>query len=84
MHISLVGLNHSTTPVAIREKVTIGVEQLHNSLLLLRNYVPHGIILSTCNRTEVYAVDSHPVEEAIINFLNAITGTSFADLLPHI
>ena len=84
MHISLVGLNHSTTPVAIREKVTVGVEQLHNSLLLLRNYVPNGIILSTCNRTEVYAVDSHPVEEAIISFLNAITGISFADLLPHI
>ncbi len=84
MHVSLAGLNHSTTPVAIREKVAINVEQLHDSLLLLRHYVPHGIILSTCNRTEVYAIGSHPTEEAIINFLNAMTGVSFVDLLPHI
>ena len=84
MHISLVGLNHSTTPVTIREKVAISVGQLHNSLLLLRHYVPHGIILSTCNRTEVYAMGSHPTEEAVINFLNAMTGISFVDLLPHI
>ena len=84
MYVSLVGLNHSTTPVTIREKVAISVEQLDNSLLLLRHYVPHGIILSTCNRTEVYAIGSHPIEEAIINFLNTITGVSFADLLPHI
>ncbi len=84
MHISLVGLNHSTTPITIREKVAISVEQLHNSLLLLRHYVPHGIILSTCNRTEVYAMGSHPTEEAVINFLNAMTGVSFVDLLPHI
>ncbi len=84
MHVSLVGLNHSTTPVTIREKVAISAEQLHDSLLLLRHYVPHGIILSTCNRTEVYTMDSHPTEESSINFLNAMSGVSFADLLPHI
>ncbi|MEE8413401.1 MAG: glutamyl-tRNA reductase, partial [Dehalococcoidales bacterium] len=64
--------------------VAINGEQLDNSLLILRNYVPHGIILSTCNRTEVYAVGSYPAEEAIINFLNTMTGVSFVDLLPHI
>jgi len=84
MHVSLVGLNHSTTPVTIREKVAISDEKLCDSLSLLRHYVPHGIILSTCNRTEVYAMGSHPAEEAGIDFLNAMTGVSFADLLPHI
>ncbi|MDP6825061.1 MAG: glutamyl-tRNA reductase [Dehalococcoidales bacterium] len=84
MNISLVGVNHSTTPVAVREKVAINAEQLESSLLLLRHYVPHGIILSTCNRTEVYAIGNQPTEEAIINFLNATTGVSFTDLLPHI
>ena len=84
MHVSLVGLNHSTTPVAIREKAAISAEKLCHSLALLRHYVPHGIILSTCNRTEIYAMGSHPAEEAGIDFLNAMTGASFADLLPHI
>jgi glutamyl-tRNA reductase len=45
--------------------------QLQNALLYLQNYVPKGIILSTCNRTEVYAL-SYPdcsVEQAGIDFL---------------
>jgi len=84
MHVSLVGLNHSATPITIREKVAISAEKLHDSLSLLRHYVPHGVILSTCNRTEVYAMGSHSAEEASIDFLNAVAGVSFADLLPHI
>ena len=84
MHVSLVGVNHSTAPIAIREKLAISTDRLQDSLLQLRHYVPHGIILSTCNRTEVYAADTQPTEQASINFLNAATGVSFADLLPHI
>ena len=84
MQVSLVGINHQTTPVAIREKVAIGADNTADSLMLLRQHVPHGIILSTCNRTEVYSADSNPAEEASINFLNAMTGVSFTDLLPHI
>lgn len=84
MYVSLVGVNYSTTPIRFREKLAISTDRLHDSLLLLRHYVPHGIILATCNRTEVYAMDSHPAEEAIVNFLNALTGVSFADLLPHL
>ena len=84
MYLSLVGVNYSTAPIRLREKLAISADKLHDSLRLLRHYVPHGVILSTCNRTEVYAIDSNPAEEASINFLNALTGVSFADLLPHI
>ncbi len=84
MHVSLVGINHQTAPIAIREKAAISTDRLDDSLLLLRHYVPHGVILSTCNRTEVYAMDDNPAEEASINFLSTITGISFAELLPHI
>ena len=73
MHVSLVGINHSTAPITMREKVAITTGRLHNSLSLLRHYIPYGIILSTCNRTEVYATDSDSLhaEEASINFLKA-------------
>ncbi len=84
MYVSLVGVNYSTTPIKFREKLAISTDRLNDSLLLLSQYVSHGIILSTCNRTEVYAMDNNPAEEASINFLNALTGVSFADLLPHI
>ncbi len=86
MHISAVGINHSTAPVSLREKLAIGSDRLPDGLLLLRHYVAHGVILSTCNRTEVYAATDvgQDTEEAIINFLNTLTDLSFADLLPHI
>ncbi len=73
MRISLVGINHSTAPITIREKVAITAGQLRDSLSLLRHYINHGIILSTCNRTEVYTTDSDDLhaEEASINFLKA-------------
>ncbi len=84
MNVYLVGLNHHTAPVHIREKVAINADRLGESLELLRQYIPNGIILSTCNRTEIYAAGSEPSEEAILNFMDAMTGVSFVDLLPHI
>lgn len=84
MYISVVGVNYSTAPITLREKLAISTDRLDESLRLLHQYVPHGVILSTCNRTEVYAVDNNPGEEASINFLNTMAGVSFADLLPHI
>lgn len=71
MNICLVGINHRTAPVAVREKAAIRTAKLDNSLQLLRAYASQGIILSTCNRTEVYTVageDSH-AKAASLNFL---------------
>ncbi len=86
MHVSLVGVNHNTTPLRFLEKLAITTSQLHDSLLLLRQQVSHGIILSTCNRTEVYAVasDAYPIEQSSINFLKTRADISDDDLLPHI
>ena len=86
MHISAVGINHSTAPVALRERMAISGDRLGASLELLRQYVEYGVVLSTCNRTEVYAAGKpgQSIEEDIINCLNALTGVSFVDLLPHI
>ena len=85
MHVSLVGVNHRTAPVAIREKLAIRSAKLSDSLLLLHRYVSQGIILSTCNRTEVYAVhgDGCHAEEASLNFLKAYLNIPDADLLQY-
>jgi len=86
MNISLVGINHQTATVTIREKVAISAERLNDSLLLLHAYVPYGIILSTCNRTEIYTAsnDGRRIQEASLNFLKARTNNSDAGLLRHI
>lgn len=71
MQISLVGINHHTAPVAIRERAAIRAGKLDDSLELLRSYVSPGVILSTCNRTEVYTVTNNDSQARALslNFL---------------
>jgi len=73
MRISLVGINHQTAPVNVREKVAISSKKLYDALPMLRSHISRGIILSTCNRTEVYTVDSDDghAEKASLDFLKA-------------
>lgn len=58
MHILAVGLNYKTAPVEIREKLTFSEDQLHTAMQELngRKSVLENVIISTCNRTEIYAV----------------------------
>ncbi|MBI4188036.1 MAG: glutamyl-tRNA reductase [Chloroflexi bacterium] len=86
MHVSLVGINHSTAPITIREKAAITAERLNDALSLLHRYVSCGLIVSTCNRTEVYVTDNdgRHAEEASIDFLKAHLGMSDFDLRQHI
>lgn len=71
MQINLVGLNHRSAPVTIREKAAIITRRLRDSLEMLRSFVPGGVILSTCNRTEVYTVAGSDNQTATVslNFL---------------
>jgi glutamyl-tRNA reductase len=86
MRLSLVGVNHNTAPLAIREKVAVSAGKLGSTLSLLRTYLPHGIILSTCNRTEIYATDSenHRAEEVSVEFMKARAGVPDESLRPYI
>jgi glutamyl-tRNA reductase len=54
MQISITGINHRTAPLCEREKASVSSEGLQLALDELRSYSPHAVILSTCNRTEVY------------------------------
>ena len=84
--ICAVGVNYSTTPVTIREKLSIPKAQMQEALASLRDYVPRGIILDTCNRTEIYALsnDSHYAERALRQFLKDWSGVSDEELSPHL
>jgi glutamyl-tRNA reductase len=52
----ILGMNHKTAPVALREKVAFGEGRLSGALKSLRQGggISEVVILSTCNRTEVY------------------------------
>lgn len=58
MHIVVVSVNHRTADVSLREQLTfseMNIEQAHSALINQKS-VLEGVIVSTCNRTEVYAV----------------------------
>ncbi len=60
--ILVVGVNHKTAPVSIREKVAFSPEQLLEALQAdgktrKNNKTDEKIILSTCNRTEIYTTN---------------------------
>jgi len=54
--LSVVGVSHETAPVEVREQLAYGPSEASHALLALRNAgeVEEAVLLSTCNRTEVY------------------------------
>lgn len=58
MNIVAVGLNHRTAPVELRERLAVAEACLPEALARLKRWpgIAEGIILSTCNRVELYAV----------------------------
>ena len=85
MRIHVVGVNHSTTPIEIRERLAVSSDHVPDALSLLRKYVSQGLILSTCNRTEVYSIPNRGgSSQPGIDFLKAWANISNADLLPYV
>ncbi len=58
MDIILVGLSHNTAPVEVREKLSFSGQMLPDGIKRLRGYenISECLILSTCNRVEIYAI----------------------------
>ena len=57
MSVVVIGLNHKTVPLDLLERMTVDDATLPKALadLLGRDHVSEAVVLSTCNRTEVYA-----------------------------
>lgn len=57
MNLALVGINHRTAPVEVRERMSIPDSRLQEAVadLVRREGIQEGLILSTCNRVEVVA-----------------------------
>lgn len=73
MHILTVSLNYRRTPVELREKFALPEESLPEALKVLKGTksILECVLLSTCNRTEVYAVvdQLHRGKDFIVRFL---------------
>ncbi|MEM7564299.1 MAG: glutamyl-tRNA reductase [Pseudomonadota bacterium] len=80
------GINHSTAPVDIREKVAFAPEQMTQALHQLLDIpaVNESVIVSTCNRTEIYCDTSADSSEVIRHWLSAYHGLNDENLQPYL
>tara|TARA_R110002072_G_scaffold150059_5_gene298188 strand:- start:1350 stop:2600 length:1251 start_codon:yes stop_codon:yes gene_type:complete len=71
MDLLIVGVNHQTAPVALREKVAFTPDQLGPALDDLKHQqnLTEVSVLSTCNRTEVYAIATAEQASHIVQWL---------------
>ena len=60
MKVMLVGMNHRSAPVEVRERVAVDDVTPALTKLLASSEIDEGILLSTCNRTEVVVVTRSP------------------------
>ncbi|MFM8827165.1 MAG: glutamyl-tRNA reductase [Actinomycetota bacterium] len=88
MSIVVIGINHRTAPVTLLEKMTIAHSALPKALhnLGVRDDIREVVVLSTCNRTEVYAVVErfHGAYDDIRDFFCEVSGLPGGDVTPHL
>ncbi len=88
MSVVVIGLNHRSTPLDLLERMTIGDAALPKALhdLVSREDVSEAVVLSTCNRTEVYAVAErfHGAYQDIRDFLAEVAFLAPEDFSDHL
>ncbi|MDI7259791.1 MAG: glutamyl-tRNA reductase [Thermodesulfobacteriota bacterium] len=74
MELIVIGLNHKTTPIEIRERLAFQESEMEKALVQAKSFpsVKENMILSTCNRVEIYAA-SRETEKAIFDLKNFIS-----------
>src|SRR5512146_3182685 len=87
MNLALVGINHRTAPVEVRERMNIPEARLEEAVadLARREGITEGLILSTCNRVEVIANAQNDVaaEPVIRRFLADHHHCDLSSYEPH-
>lgn len=82
MQLVVLGLNHKTVSVEVRERFAISVDNINKGLRHLDNYngISEVVILSTCNRTEIYAVvdDANENMQDVKEFFFTLAGSDDA------
>lgn len=89
MEIVLVGLNHRSAPVEVREKVSFTAEQARQAAEELRSQgiLHETLVLSTCNRSEVYGVPPESLREsaeALSHYLSSFHSVRLDLLTPSL
>ncbi len=88
MHLFLLGVSHRTAPVDLRERLDFSSGDLGAAVeaLAARPSAAEGVVLSTCNRSEIYVASEDPAQarQDVIGFLTEFHRLPADAFLPHI
>jgi len=85
MHIVVVGVDHTTAPITLRERLACSPRQVALVLQAAQQVVRESVLLSTCNRLELYAVCSEVSgsRESLLGVLSETRQIPLAELEAH-
>ncbi|WP_260292098.1 glutamyl-tRNA reductase [Sedimenticola hydrogenitrophicus] len=86
MALITLGLNHKTAPIGIRERLTFGPDIIVAALRSLSEQpgIDEAVILSTCNRTELYCAHTRSSREDICAWLGGFLGLEEETISPFL
>ena len=87
MRLFAVGVSHRTAPVEVRETVDFGRGGVQAAIAALRerNLATEAVVLSTCNRAEIYGgAESDTAAESCCRFISEFNGVAWDALSPHL
>lgn len=88
MHLFLLGVSHHTAPVDLRERVDFSKRGIVTALreLALRPTPAESVVLTTCNRSEIYAAceDADRARDDLAGFMSRFHDVPEAELAPHL
>ena len=89
MHILSLGLNHTTAPLSLREQLSQSEDSIRSALARLScgrlsTSLAEVVIISTCNRIELYAASSKLAFAELEAFLSDVSGISLEQFRPHL
>lgn len=84
MSLLAIGINHNTASLELREKVAFGPEKLPKALKQLRQQVEGSVIISTCNRTEIYCDARKTDKTQMVDWLSEFHQVDSRELKPSL
>ncbi|MEJ7654528.1 MAG: hypothetical protein WKH64_14970 [Chloroflexia bacterium] len=81
--VQLYGVNHHTARAELRDRLAITESESSGLLAIVSQSALESVVLSTCNRTEIYTLADDDSSEIMRDSLSAYTGVSTAEIEAH-
>ena len=85
MPLFTIGISHHTAPIEIREKVAIARSEYSDRVSELRalSGVEEVVVLSTCNRTEIYCLSTDAGKQGLVDWVHRVNDIPAGELDRH-